>query len=261
MARHVRPRGHIEERANGTFRAIVHAGIDPLTRKQRYLKKTAPAEAKVRIELTKLQNEVDEQLHPRSSISVRQVIEKWLEVTELEDKTRQRNDGLLRNHIGPTFGDLPASKLDAETLERYYARLRRCSRLCTRPASDHECRPLSASSVRAIRFMSACGAGSRCSVEVPGEAVFAEPPAFERPDPEPPSADEVAALLAEAAKEAWWALLLWLVMVTGCRGEMCVLRWTDVDLTNGMRTSSAATPRQWLDGVRRERKPSSVGES
>ena len=100
-----RPRGHIEERSNGTYRAVVYAGIDPLTSKPRYLKKTAPTHAEAAVELTRLQNQVDEQRHPRSGITVGQVIEKWLDVAELEDTTRERYDGLIRLHIAPTFGD------------------------------------------------------------------------------------------------------------------------------------------------------------
>ena len=75
MARRQRQlRGHIEERPNGTFRAIVYAGIDPLTKKPRYLKKTVPNEAQAQVELTRMQNQVDEQRHPRSSISIGGVI-------------------------------------------------------------------------------------------------------------------------------------------------------------------------------------------
>ena len=62
-----RPRGHIETRPNGTFRAIVYAGVDPLTRKERYLRKSAKTHAQAEIELTKLQSQVDEQRHPRSA--------------------------------------------------------------------------------------------------------------------------------------------------------------------------------------------------
>ncbi len=33
-------RGHIERLRSGGYRAVVYAGIDPVTRKQRYLKQT-----------------------------------------------------------------------------------------------------------------------------------------------------------------------------------------------------------------------------
>jgi integrase len=167
------------------------------------------------------------------------VIAKWLEVVELEDSTRDRYDGLIRLYITPTFGDLPAAKLDAELLERFYARLRRCNRLCSGRSADHECRPLSASTVRQVHFVlrAALDRAVRWRYLGSNEAAFAEPPAFERADPDPPSAEEVAALLNDAWQNPAWGLFLWLVMVTGCRrGEMCALRWTDLDLVRGTMT-------------------------
>jgi hypothetical protein len=95
--------GHIEERPNGTFRAIVYAGIDPLTKKPRYLKKTVPTEAQAQVERTRMQNQVDEQRQPRSSITVGGVIARWLEVVELEDSNRERYEGLIRLYIARTL--------------------------------------------------------------------------------------------------------------------------------------------------------------
>jgi integrase len=233
-----RPRGHIEERPNGSFRAIVYAGIDPLTRKARYLKTTVPTEAEAKVELTKLQNQLDEQRHPRSSITVGQVIDKWLEVAKLEDTTLQRYEGLIRMYLRPRFGHLPVGRLDVETLDRFYAGLQRCSELCS-GRSRHECQPQSASSVRQIHFIlrAALDRAVRWKYLSVNPAVLAEPPAFERSEPDPPSAEEVAALLNEAWVEPWWGLCLWLVMVSGCRrGELCALRWTDLDLTRGVMT-------------------------
>jgi len=234
-----RPRGHIETRANGAFRAVVYAGVDPLTGKERYLKKSAPTHEQAQVELTKLQAQVDEQRHPRSAVSMGQVIEKWLEVTELQDSTRERYLGLIRRYIVPTFGSMSAAKLDAELLERFYARLRRCNQLCSGRATDHDCRPLSASTVRQVHFIlrAALDRAVRWRYIGTNEAAFASPPAFEHGDPDPPSADEVAALLNDAWQEPAWGLFLWLTMVSGCRrGEMCALRWTDLDLTRGIMT-------------------------
>lgn len=234
-----RPRGHVEARPNGKFRAVVYAGVDPLTHKQRYLKKTADTETQAYVELTKLQNQVDEQRHPRSNITVGQVVAKWLDIAELEDSTRERYEGLIRLYIGPTFGTLSAAKLDAEVLERFYARLRRCNRLCDGRTKSHECRPLSASTVRQIHFIlrASLDRAVRWRYLGTNEAALAEPPAFERSDPDPPSSEEVIALLNEAWREPDWGLFLWLMMVTGCRrGEMCALRWTDLDLIRRVMT-------------------------
>ncbi len=237
-----RTRGYIEtrpKRIKGRFRAVVFAGTDPLTGKPRYLRKSADTYAQAEVELTKLLTQVDEKRHPRSAISVLQLIEKWLEVAQLEDTTRQRYDGLVRLYIGPTFGSLRAAKLDAELLERFYARLRRCNKLCAGSAKDHQCRPLSASTVRQIHFI--LRAALDCAVRWRylgiNEAALAPPPSFERPDPDPPSPEEVAALLNDAWREPSWGMFLWLTMITGCRrGEVCALRWTDLDLARGIMT-------------------------
>ena len=58
---------------------------------------------------------------------MRQAITQWLDVIELEDTTRERYDDLIRLYILPVLGDMLASKVDAELLERFYARLHRCA--------------------------------------------------------------------------------------------------------------------------------------
>jgi hypothetical protein len=164
-------RGHIEEH-RGKFRAVVSAGTDPLTGKRRFLKKkTCDTEKQAQVELTRLLNQVDEQRHPRSKIPVRQLVERWFEVEEHEESTRERYVGLNRKYIEPAFGSMQAAKLDAELLERFYARLRKCRELCDgqRSRSGHNCNPLSSSSVRQLHFIlrgpaiAVCGGGISAS--------------------------------------------------------------------------------------------------
>ncbi len=235
-------RGSIEDRPDrvkGRFRAVVYAGTDPLTGKPRYLRKAADTRALAQIELTKLLTQVDEGRHPRSSITVGEVIDKWLEVAELEETTRNRYSGLVRLYIRPTFGERTVGKLDPELLERFYARLRRCNLLCARPAADHTCKPLSASSVRQIHFIlrAAFDRAVRWRYLSVNCAAMAEPPSFQRSEPDPPSAEEVAAVLNDAWGDPIWGMFLWLTIVTGCRrGEMCALRWSDLNLARGVMT-------------------------
>jgi integrase len=63
-------------------------------------------------------------------------------------------------------------------------------------------------------------------------AELATPPGFVRQDPEPPSPEQVAALLNAAwRRDPDFAALLWLATTTGARrGELCALRWSRVDL-------------------------------
>jgi hypothetical protein len=141
-----RQRGHIEQLPSGSYRAVVFAGTDPLTGRPHYVRETVKTYDEAKKAAVKLQRQVDEDQQPKSKITVKQAVEQWLDVTELEDTTRERYQDLIRLYVLPTFGDLQAAKLDAELLERFYARLHRCRDMCTgRPRAGHTCRPLSTS--------------------------------------------------------------------------------------------------------------------
>jgi integrase len=63
---------------------------------------------------------------------------------------------------------------------------------------------------------------------------LASPPAKGPPEPNPPSPAEAARLLDEAWTDLDWGTLVWLTMTTGARrGELCALRWSNVDLETG----------------------------
>ena len=127
----------------------MYAGRDPLTGRERYLKKTVPDTAKqAEVALTALLSQVDEQRHPRSSLTVRHMIEKWFDVADHARSTRHAYVQLVHNYIEPAFGNMQVSKLDPELLEGFYARLMRCRALCGgKKRPGHTCRPLSNSSI------------------------------------------------------------------------------------------------------------------
>src|SRR5262245_53099248 len=153
-SRRAKRRGHIEERPNGKYRAIAYAGTDPLTGKPRYLKKTTDTVKEAEIELTRLLNQIDEKRHPRSSVTVSEVVDMWMDVADLAVKTRRRYMQLIDAYIKPTFGHRPVAELDVELLERFYARLQRCNKLCSGARrSGHTCKPLSSSTIRQIHFI------------------------------------------------------------------------------------------------------------
>jgi len=57
------------------------------------------------------------------------VIAQWLEVADHEKSTRERYDQLIRLYVEPTLGTMQAGQVDAELLERFYARLTNCRQL------------------------------------------------------------------------------------------------------------------------------------
>ena len=78
-----RPRGHIGQLPSGSYRVTVAAGTDPLTGRLRQLRETAPSYAEAEKARTRLLRQVDEDMHPKSDITVRGAIEQWLDVVEL----------------------------------------------------------------------------------------------------------------------------------------------------------------------------------
>ena len=165
----------------------------------------------------------------------------------------RRYQQLVRDYVDPSIGSLQAAKLDAELLEQLYSRLQKCRARCGgRPGAGHTCRPLSNSTVRQVHFIirAALDRAVRWQYIAVNPAALALPPSFKKPTPDPPSAEEIAAVLNEAWKEPAWGLLLWLVMVTGCRrGELCALRWTDLNLDRATLKIERSS-QQTTEGVR-----------
>jgi integrase len=199
-----RVRGNIERLPPGRYRAIVYAGVDPLSGREHRLRETCHTLADAKMALTRLQRQVDEQTHAKSGITVREAIQQWLDVAELGVTTREQYVDLIRLYIGPTLGDMQAEKVDAELLERFYSRLLRCKHLCSgQPPKGHVCRPLGPSSVRKIHYIlrAAFARAVRWRYLSINPAEFVETPSPAPASPDPPTPHEAAALLNDAWRD------------------------------------------------------------
>jgi integrase len=251
-----RQRGSIEELPSGALRVAVYAGRDPLTGRRHYLREVIPAGPNARSEaqkaLRRLANQVDERRNPRTSATVDQLLERYLDQFDGAASTLKLYRGYVRNHISPFLGKIKVGALDADVLDSFYAELRRCRDHCSGRAfvqhrtsgrhqcdhrcGPHHCRPLGATTIRHMHFILS-GAYKRAvrwkwvTVSPVGQA---EPPTAPVPNPHPPSPQEAARILTEAWKDPDWGTLIWLSMTTGARrGELCALRWSRIDLTPG----------------------------
>lgn len=240
MARR-RIEGSIETLPSGRLRVRVFAGADALTGRQRYLREIVETPDEARAARARLLQQVYEHRHPRSDVTVAEAISRWLEVAEHEATTRERYEDLIRLYISPALGCLVLSKVDAELLERFYARLTKCRHLCNgQGRRGHTCDPLAATTVRKIHFIlrGTFDRAVRWRYLSVNAAELAVPPAVTRHEPDPPTPEEAALLINEAwATDPAWGLLLWLTMLTGSRrGEISALRWRHADLERGTLT-------------------------
>jgi integrase len=250
--RRKRHRGEVEELPSGSLRVKVYAGVDPLSGRRVYLSETIPAGPKASAEAeqakTRLLNQVDEQRNPRTRATVNQLMDRYLELLDVDTNTRRGYEGYIRNHVRPLLGTLPVGRLDGETLDSFYAVLRTCRahcggrqyiehstadpHTCDGKCRPHVCRPLAASSIRQIHW---CLRGA-LQRAVRWRWIGVNPidqaatPKASRPDPHPPTPEQAARILNAAFKDLPWGMLVWVAMTTGARrGEICALRWDGVD--------------------------------
>src|SRR5262249_16540569 len=204
---------------------------------------------------TRLLNQVDEQRNPRTRATVDQLMDRYLELLDVDAKTRKGYEGYITNHIRPLLGKLPVGKLDGEALDSFFTGLRTCRSHCggnrnfvehwtrephecdSRCGRPHTCRPLAVSSVHQVH---SCLSGAlKRAVRWRWIAVNpldqAERPKSVRSNPTPPTTEQAAAIVNAAFGNLAWGTLVWLAMVTGARrGELCALRVDNVDLDNAV---------------------------
>jgi integrase len=251
-----RARGNIETLRSGALRVRVYAGIDPVTKKRHTLTEVIEpgpqAERKARAARDRLVSQVEERRNPRTSATVDQLLERYLDQFDGAPNTLTLYRGYVRNHISPFLGHLKVGHLDADVLDSFYAELRRCRDHCSgrrtiqhrtkgphecdHRCGPHQCRPLGAWTVRHMHFILS-GAYKRAvrwrwvGVSPIDQAV---PPAAPKPNPEPPTPSEAARIVTEAWRDPDWGALLWVAMTTGARrGELCAIRWSSVNLDEG----------------------------
>src|SRR6059058_3247490 len=132
-SRRSRSRGTVDQLPSGAFRVRVYAGSDPLTGKRHDLTEVVPPGPKAAAEAekvrTRLLNQVDERRNPRTKATVNQLLDRYLDVVDLEESTRKAYVGYLDRNVGPC-SERQLSKLNGEVLDAFYAELRRCRMRC-----------------------------------------------------------------------------------------------------------------------------------
>lgn len=252
-----RARGAIDVLPSGGLRVRVYAGMDAVTGRRRNLVELIPpgpkAARQAEAARTRLLNQVDEERQPRTGVTMNHLLDQHFELSRWERSTRETYSGYASKHIRPLIGAVQVGALNARTFDSFHAELRRCRNHCGRKryvdhrtlyehecderCRMHECQPLGAATIRQIHFIisGALKRAVRWGWISSNPIVFAETPPAPKAKPRPPSPEEAARILTEAWADREWGTLVWLATVTGVRrGELCALRWRDVNLSTGV---------------------------
>ena len=243
----------------GTFQVRVFIGNDPVTGKKVMVTGSADTQSGA-IELRDVfRTQVREQTAVRTGVTLGYLLDEWLAGHQAEATTLATYRFYVERFLRPALGDqtlVHLAQLGPRPYEQLYAQLRHCRRRCqgrkfiehrtSRPhecdprCKPHVCTPLAASSIRQCHAVlsSAYAAATRWGWIAFNPMDTALKPRLPAPQPDPPSAEDAARIVAAAwAEDDEWGMAVWTALVTGARrGELLALRWEDVDLSGGTLT-------------------------
>ncbi len=237
-------RGHLQHRSGDSWRIKVYLGRSADGRK-RYLERTVHGSRReAERELSRLVVEVDEGRHAAAApMTFGELLDRWLEVkrASVAPRTIESYEWVAAKYLRPQLGDRELAALRTFELDTLYAELH---------ASG-----LSARTVRICHTVvrQALEQARRWGLIARSPAVDATPPRHVRREVTPPTVDEVVRILDAAHDEdSSFGAFLWVKSATGCRrGEVCALRWSDVDLDRAelfVRRAITQVGRDMLEG-------------
>ena len=117
-----RPRGHIQQRSEGSFRLRYTIGRDPATGKRRTATTTVRGTRKdAERELTRLLRTIDTSEHVGPNrLKVGQWLEHWLDTVraEVSPKTHERYEEIVKSYLVPALGNLPLMKITPSQIQK-----------------------------------------------------------------------------------------------------------------------------------------------
>jgi integrase len=221
-------KGSLRERAPEVWELRVRAGRDPLTGRYVQVSRTVHGGKRAaEAALARLITEVDTGAHRGTGESVGYLLDRWIEHLEALGRSPKTIDGyrsIIRARLRPALGSIALRRLQPADLDRFYRAL----------VADG----LSALSVRHCH--AALSTALRQAVKwgwidrSPAER--ATPPPVPRSEVDPPSVEEISQLLRELEHTGHeLASMVFVAATTGCRrGELCALRWSDIDLDHAV---------------------------
>lgn len=224
-------RGHIRKRSGAkgvAWQAIVTTSPDPVTGRTRQVSATAATKRGAEDVLTRLLGEVSSGRHNGADVTMGELLDRWfaLAAPDWSPKTAVETRRFIENYVRPQLGRVKLRKLTTSTIDGFYATLR--------ASGGRNGRPLAPTSVRRVHVVvrRSLVQARKWGWITHNPAVDATPGRVVRHEIEPPEPAGVMRLIGRAdAAEPDLGVFLRLAATTGARrGELCALRWSDIDL-------------------------------
>lgn len=215
-------RGSIRKRGSG-WQVRVYAGVYEDSGAKRTISRTVQGTKREAEEaLNRLLLEVGDGRHLPSGVTLGDLLDQWWAVKRptVSPTTARDWDSCLRLHVRPHVSAVPLHKLRAMDLDRLYRRLLDAG--------------VGAARVRRVHTVlsTALGQAVRWEMIVTNPALNATPPEVREREIVPPEPEWLVAFQQQVqADDPEFGMFIWLAAMTGARrGELCALRWVDVNL-------------------------------
>lgn len=217
-------RGGLRERSSGVWEVRAESGRDPVSGKRRQISRTVRGSRRdAEKVLNALVADSDQGRDHGTDATFRELSDRWLAQSgpDLSPTTLRRYEDLLRLHILPGLGSVKISRVRTADLDRLYVGL-----VKERGLSPASVRQIHAIIRRALRQ------AVRWGWIATNPAAEASPPRVRRPELSPPDVEQVGQLLDHAKEHRpEFGRYLHLAATTGARrGELCALRWQNIDV-------------------------------
>lgn len=229
-------KGHVRRRGN-SWELRAYVGVDPTTKRAKYLTRTFHGGKREADEaLARFVVEVSGGGHAAKDTTLSQLISRWLDLVrgDLSPSTIRGYERTIRCYIDPAIGRVSLAKLRTDQLDRFYSQLR--------DNGGQDGGPLAPATVRQAHAVvrRALNQAMRWGWIRANPASLARPPRVRSHVLNPPEPEDVRRLIAEAElRDPDLACFLLLAATTGARrGELCAIRWSDLDLKSGSLTIS-----------------------
>ncbi len=213
--------GTMTERGPGRWRLQVTPIADPLTGKRRRVSRTVigtRAEARQALQRFAVENSAG--LVGNSTNTVETLLDAFMATATLAPTTREDWQSLINRHIVPQLGAIPLWRFTARDCDRFYTRLREPGIGPSRVRCAH------------VILHRAVSQAVRWGWITHNPVAATTRPAVPRVTIRPPTAEQVRAVIGRVEPfDAVFACWLKVAVATGARrGEICALRWSDIDL-------------------------------